>query len=439
MNPREQRGVLIAALCKLSKTGGNWKVPSQSDIKKSYVVNVKAGTCTCPDHAETGSKCKHVYAVEFTMKREHHADGTVTDTKSVTIVQKKTYKQNNTAYYAAQTVEKDRFQELLADLVQGVPEPTRDESRRGRKPHSVANSLFSMVYKVYCGFSGRRFSSDLREAYRRQHLTHSVPGIKANEFMENEAFTPYLKELVVQSARPLRAVETQFSIDSSGFATCRFFKWYDEKYGEPREKAHWIKCHIASGVKTNCVCAIRILDRNAADSPQFIPLVEETAKSFTIKEMSADKAYAGLANFEAVAACGGTLYTDFRSNTTGAVGGLFEKAFHYFSFNKEEYMAHYHRRSNIESTFSAIKRKFGDAVRSKTEIACVNEVICKCVCQNLTALIQEQFELGVDPVFWKPDVTNAIADRVSVQTPIVRTASIEAASEFSMDDFRFSD
>jgi hypothetical protein len=63
-------------------------------------------------------------------------------------------------------------------------------------------------------------------------------------------------------------------------------------------------------------------------------------------------------------------------------------------------MAHYHRRSNIESTFSAIKRKFGDAVRSKTETACVNEVICKCIAQNLTCLIQEQHELGIEPVFW---------------------------------------
>ncbi len=151
------------------------------------------------------------------------------------------------------------------------------------------------------------------------------------------------------------------------------------------------------------MCAVRILDRDAADGPQFSPLVQETARNFTIGEVSADKAYASLANFEAVAGCGGTLYTDFRSNTTGAVGGLFEKAFHYFSFKKEEYMSHYHKRSNVESTFSAIKRKFGDSVRSKTETACVNEVICKLICQNLTCLIQAQIELGLEPIFWKAE------------------------------------
>jgi transposase len=31
----------------------------------------------------------------------------------------------------------------------------------------------------------------------------------------------------------------------------------------------------------------------------------------------------------------------------------------------DEFMQHYHKRSNVESAFSAIKRKFGDSVRSK--------------------------------------------------------------------------
>ena len=405
MEAREQRGLVIAAVCKLVRKDGEWVVPSQSTHDTTYHVNMKAKTCTCPDFKEHGEghTCKHQFAVQFVMKREVASDGTVTETKSITFVEKKKYVQNWPAYNAAQSVEKDRIQELLADLVQGIKEPERREGCPGRKPHSVANSIFAMVFKVYCLMSSRRFSSDLRQAWTQGHISHSIPGHKVCEFFENPELTPILQELVVQSARPLRAVETEFSIDSSGFATCRFFKWYDEKYGEPREKAHWIKCHIASGVKTNCVCAIRTLDRNAADSPQFIPLVQETAKGFTIGEMSADKAYASLANFEAVAACGGQLYTDFRSNTTGAVGGLFEKAFHYFSFNKEENMKHYHRRSNIESTFSAIKRKFGDAVRSKTETAWVYLVICKCIAQNLTVLVQEQHELGIDPIFWNSE------------------------------------
>jgi transposase len=397
MTPREERGLVIAACCKLNKKDGAWLVPSQSG-EKIYHVDPAKQTCTCPDHAESGHKCKHLFAVEITMKREFNSDGTVTETKSVTFTEKKTYKQDPT-YYAAQTIEKDRVQELLADLVRGIPEPER--TCRGRKPHMIRDSIYAMVFKVYSTMSGRRFNCDLRQAWLRGHLTHSVPGLKANEFMENPEFTPILKELVVQSARPLRAVETDFAIDSSGFSTCKFEKWHDHKWGCDRFAHTWVKCHIACGVKTNVVTAVRILDKDAADSPQFVPLVVETAKSFTIGEVSADRAYASLENFETVAACGGTGFIDFKSNVTGAVGGMYAKMFHYFQFRKEEFMEHYHKRSNVESTFSAIKRKFGDSVRSKTDTAMANEAICKMIAHNLCCLNHAQHELGIESVFWQ--------------------------------------
>lgn len=66
-------------------------------------------------------------------------------------------------------------------------------------------------------------------------------------------------------------------------------------------------------------------------------------------------------------------------------------------------MKKYHKRSNVESTFSAIKRKFGDSVLSKTDTAMKNEVLCKILCHNLTCLIQEQETLGIVPVFWKDE------------------------------------
>src|SRR2546428_7003601 len=59
-----------------------------------------------------------------------------------------------------------------------------------------------------------------------------------------------------------------------------------------------------------------------------------------------------------------------------------------------------YKRSNVESTFSAVKRKFGDSVRSKADTAMVNEVLCKFLCHNLCCLIQEQCELGIEPIFW---------------------------------------
>jgi transposase len=66
----------------------------------------------------------------------------------------------------------------------------------------------------------------------------------------------------------------------------------------------------------------------------------------------------------------------------------------------ERVLESYHKRSNVESTFSMIKAKFGASVRSKTPVAQMNEVLCKVVCHNLCVLVQSIYELGIAPTFW---------------------------------------
>jgi transposase len=194
-------------------------------------------------------------------------------------------------------------------------------------------------------------------------------------------------------------VETDFAIDSSGFGTSKHERWYDQKYGCTRTRCTWLKAHICSGVKTNVITAVRILDKDSGDSPQFAPLVKETSENFTIGEVSADKAYSSVENFETVAQCGGTGFMAFKVNATGKSGGLFEKMFHYFQYQRDEYMARYHKRSNVESAFSMVKRKHGDSLRSMTPEAQTNELLCKFICHNLCVLIQEEAELGIRPQF----------------------------------------
>jgi transposase len=408
MNAREQRGLTIAALCRLNRVDNVWVVPSQQGGDKKYLVDPKHETCTCPDFQETGGVCKHLYAVRFTMKRETADDGTVTETRSLTFTETKVYTQNWPKYNAAQATEKRRVQVLLNDLCRDLPE--RDcTHRRGPKPHSVKDSVFSMVFKVYCGLSSRRFSCDLQEAHERGHLSRPIPGMKVNSFFENPEFTPLLKDLIAKSAAPLAAVETSFAVDSSGFSSSRHERWYDERYGVTKSKCVWVKAHVACGTKTGIVTAVRILNKDSADHPQFRPLVEQTAATFTVKEVSADKAYTSNENFEAVADVGGTAYLAFKSNATGTCGGLFEKMLRYFKFEAETYLAHYHKRSNIEAVFSAVKRRFGDAVMSKTDVAMANEVLCKLLAHNLCCLIQEQEELGIVPVFFKDEETVGMA------------------------------
>jgi len=45
-------------------------------------------------------------------------------------------------------------------------------------------------------------------------------------------------------------------------------------------------------------------------------------------------------------------------------------------------MQHYHKRSNVESAFGSIKKKFGETLRNKNYTAQVNELLCKIVAYN---------------------------------------------------------
>jgi transposase len=118
-----------------------------------------------------------------------------------------------------------------------------------------------------------------------------------------------------------------------------------------------------------------------------ISLALPTAEHFTIKEVPADKGYLSVENVEVVAAVGGTAFIPANTSTTGATGGLFEEMYCYFMLRREEFLRHYHPRRNVESTFSAIKRKMGDSVRSRGNVAMKNEALCKILAYNLTVLI----------------------------------------------------
>lgn len=145
------------------------------------------------------------------------------------------------------------------------------------------------------------------------------------------------------------------------------------------------------------IASASILEEKAGDGPQLPGLVKTTSENFTVNEVSADKAYTSQSNFTAVDSVGGKFYPAFKVTATGSIDGLYGKTYHYFALNKEEYMNHYHRRSMIESTFSMVKRKFGDAVRAKTDLAMKNEALAKFVCHNICCVISAIYERGIDP------------------------------------------
>ena len=62
-------------------------------------------------------------------------------------------------------------------------------------------------------------------------------------------------------------------------------------------------------------------------------------------------------------------------------------------------LAHYHKRSNVETTIMMVKTKLGDKLKSKNFIAQKNELLCKFIAHNIIVLIHEMHEFGINPDF----------------------------------------
>lgn len=405
MDAREQKGLEIATKAKLTRDGKLWLVPSQNS-NEQYTVDTTFDKprCTCRDFEFRSAKCKHIYAVEITIQKRsrtvkiENGQTTVTDVTETVKVKRVTYKQDWPAYNAAQTHEKSQFQFLLHQLCASVEPPIQTN---GRPRIPLSDMIYSLVFKVYTTLSGRRFASDLREAHKRGHLSELPHYNSIARYFESPSLTPYLRELITLSSSPLKDVETDFAVDSSGFATGQFSRWFDAKYGREMEKHSWVKLHLMCGVKTNIVTSAEVTGAYVNDCPRLKPLMDDTARNgFKIEEVSADKAYLSTANMQAIAKQGATPYIPFKANSQPSItSSVWNRMYHYFNYQREEYLTHYHKRSNVETTFSMIKGKFGERLRSKTATAQVNEALCKVLAHNICCVIQAIYELGIEAAF----------------------------------------
>ncbi len=402
INPREIRGIDIAKRYTIKEENGTWFVPSSSGKSTRYQVCLKNQKCTCPDFEVRRAKCKHIFAVEYSFEQDFLES---LDTLEVakTAKRRKTYKQDWTAYNEAQTTEKAQFQELLSTLCKGVGEPSQ---HYGRPRKALEDILFACAFKVYSTFSGRRFSTDLKEAHTKGFIAELPHYNSMFKYFGMEMLTPYLQMLIEESSLPLSALEKTFSIDASGLSTTGGFTWLHAKHTEPRliEKKDWLKIHCCVGNLTNVVTAVEVTEKYDHDTNQFETLVEQTATNFTMKEVSADAAYLSKDNMQTALDYGAYPYIAWKSNsreTDKPNNELWNKMYHYYALNKDAFLERYHQRSNSETCFSMVKAKFSGTLRSKTRRAQINEALCKILCHNLCCLIQSMCEFGVKPNFWR--------------------------------------
>jgi transposase len=267
----------------------------------------------------------------------------------------------------------------------------------------LQEALYCAIDKVYSMQSSRRAYSRYKEAENTAQISKAPNYNVINILLNDPEITPILNKLLHITALPLKSAESKFSVDSTGFRTTQFNEYCKDKH-DTKRKHKWIKCHALTGNTTNIIVSAIITAENGADSPQLIPLLKESANlGFDMQELSGDKAYNSIDNYNAIKEVGAIGFLPFKNNITatsktGNRARLWRRMFYYFHLNQEQFLTHYHARSNIESTFMAIKFKFGDCLKNKNFTSQTNELLCKLIAYNLSVLIGAMYELKIEPV-----------------------------------------
>lgn len=424
---RIARGLRIAASTPIVQTDDGWIIESQSRPGVYYRLWTDEYDlhCNCPDAVRT---CKHILALQFTLDPDSKAkamramgaepvsstaEHLLSESKSIitmpTPLDVSATPEQPTSwqkYNRTQTNEKRLFKQLLHALCRLAPEPERQARGRPRIP--LRDLIFGEVYREYSGLSSRRGRTDIEEVAQDGYISKAYGYNVGTDFLNQPETTDLLRDFITESARPFRGIERTFAPDSTGFSTSTYDRWHDEKYGsEKNPRATYVKTHILVGVKSHVTTAAVASVEPVADIRMLPELLAETqGAQFTVDEIVADGAYLSEPLLEWMHKEGIQFYVPFRTNSIFHYdNSLWDRHLATFLVNQDLFAEHYHQRSQVESTFSMVKAKYGSRVRGKTPTSQANNVLCKLLANNLYVLIHAIYELGLEPEFAKIGAT----------------------------------
>jgi hypothetical protein len=170
--------------------------------------------------------------------------------------------------------------------------------------------------------------------------------------------------------------KTRIAIDVTGFYPVNASSYYCLRYLKPSSLRKYVKLSIAIDTSKQVILAQRIRKAPAHDNLDFMPLLKRVIMLRRVSCVVADKAYDAEINHRFVvqnlkAKSVIATRNSFNSHCQNTMRKRVARNFD---------MHLYHQRSKVESVFSAIKRKYGSILYSRSFALQKKELICICKC-----------------------------------------------------------
>ncbi len=194
-------------------------------------------------------------------------------------------------------------------------------------------------------------------------------------------------------------LEEYGATDSSGFSVSLYDRWIEHKWGseEKKKRKRWAKAHVYSGCNTNAIISMEVTSQHKHDVTMVKDLIRK-AKELQFYNFLADKAYSSREIIQFLDDLGIQSFIPFRKNASGKARGsmVYRKAYLRFMEDRETFLKTYHKRSNAETVFSMLKKRFGNYCRTKTLESQEIELRIRALVHNICLLIHYIYSHSIE-------------------------------------------
>ncbi len=314
-------------------------------------------------------------------------------------IEPKKYTQDWKVYYQACRTEKLMFLRIIKDAIDYLI--MENKYGYGRPAAFFSDIIKSICIKSYHNLSTWRLESELKLCKSMGIIDNVYKKSCISKYMNSKDVTEVLHELYKIIAEPLIPIETQYAADATGISNAyKAKKWIDVRL-DRQEHKQYNKLHIISGTLTNIIVSAKVTEGIRHESPVFKDLMVGI-KRFKVKEISADSGYLSRKNCELIQDNGAVPYILPKKNVKAyskGTGTAWHTMINLWKKHQMLFASHYHRRSNVESTFGALKRKYGDFCRCKLPVTQENEILARIICHNSAVLSEAMLSNDLEPKF----------------------------------------